>query len=60
MRRTIRRDEIHRSSVDLVCLFFRPYAGAYNRLIQFFLFFFLADLSYVGFVLVGDFLDIQR
>jgi hypothetical protein len=22
--------------------------------------FFLADLSYVGFVLVGDFLDIQR
>ena len=26
----------------------------------FFLFFFLADLSYVGFVLVGDVLDIQR
>jgi len=26
----------------------------------FFLFFFLADMSYVGFVLVGDVLDIQR
>ena len=26
----------------------------------FFVFFFLADLSYVGFVLVGDVLDIQR
>ncbi len=36
-------------------------AGAYNRRIKvFFGCFFLADLSYVGFVLVGDFLDIQR
>jgi hypothetical protein len=31
-------------------------AGAYNRPIRFF---FLADLSYVGFVLVSDFLDIS-
>ena len=38
-----------------------PYAGAYNRPNGFFFcFFFLADLSYVGFVLVGDVLDIQR
>ena len=36
------------------------YAGAYNRPIRFlFCFFFLADLSYVGFVLVSDFLDIS-
>ena len=31
-----------------------------DRTVFFFLFFFLADLSYVGFVLVGDVLDIQR
>ncbi len=43
------------------CVFFRSYAGAYNRLIRFFFgVFFLADLSYVGFVLVGNFLDIQQ
>ena len=37
------------------------YAGAYNRPNGFiFCFCFLADLSYVGFVLVGDVLDIQR
>jgi hypothetical protein len=36
-------------------------AGAYNRPngLFFFLFFFLADLSYVGFVLVSDFWDIS-
>ena len=38
-----------------------PYAAAYNQPIRFiFLIFFLADLSYVGFVLVGDVLDIQQ
>ena len=38
-----------------------PHASAYNRLRRFFLVvFFLTDLSYVGFVLVGDVLDIQR
>ncbi len=35
-------------------------AAAYNRPIRYFFRFFSADLSYVGFVLVGDVLDIQR
>jgi hypothetical protein len=38
----------------------QPNAGTYNRPNGFFFVFFLADLSYVGFVLVGDVLDIQR
>jgi hypothetical protein len=45
----------------LSAFFFGPYAAAsYSLLIRvfFWLFFFLADLSYVGFVLVGDVLDI--
>ncbi len=35
-------------------------SGGMGRDFPFFLFFFLADLSYVGFVLFGDVLDIQR
>jgi hypothetical protein len=37
-------------------------AAAYilHTKVFFWLFFFLTDLSYVGFVLVGDVLDIQR
>jgi len=40
--------------------FWGAYAGAYNRPNGFFFVFFLADLSYVGFVLVGNVLDIQQ